>query len=105
MMSTDWGSHQMSTSFFLFRYDLGTMSLNQVGELRKYHQFIGIFSTEKGTFDHKSTNQPKPPEVPSKEGTLFVLQGFLRFLIFSRYQARYQKPFFRYQIYFLFKFI
>ena len=62
MMSTDWGSHQMSTSFFLFRYDLGTMSLNQVGELRKYHQFIGIFSTEKGTFDHKSTNQPKPPE-------------------------------------------
>lgn len=62
MMSTDWGSHQMSTSFFLFRYDLGTMSLNQVGELRKHHQFIGIFSTEKGTFDHKSTNQPKPPE-------------------------------------------
>ena len=63
MMSTDWGSHQMSTSFFLFRYDLGTMSLNQVGELRKYHQFIGIFSTEKGTFDHKSTNQPKPPAI------------------------------------------
>lgn len=52
----------MSTSFFLFRYDLGTMSLNQVGELRKHHQFIGIFSTKKGIFDHKSTNQPKPPE-------------------------------------------
>ena len=73
MMSTDWGSHQMSTSFFLFRYDLGTMSLNQVGELRKYHQFIGIFSTEKGTFDHKSTNQPKPPEARSKDLAFFVL--------------------------------
>lgn len=72
MMSTDWGSHQMSTSFFLFRYDLGTMSLNQVGELRKYHQFIGIFSTEKGTFDHKSTNQPKPPE----EDTISVCPHF-----------------------------
>ena len=85
MMSTDWGSHQMSTSFFLFRYDLGTMSLNQVGELRKYHQFIGIFSTEKGTFDHKSTNQPKPPE-ESPCGSHFLcyaiysqcLQGFKR---------------------------
>ena len=73
MMSTDWGSHQMSTSFFLFRYDLGTMSLNQVGELRKYHQFIGIFSTEKGTFDHKSTNQPKPPE-ESHLALIFVLK-------------------------------
>ena len=67
MMSTDWGSHQMSTFFFLFRYDLGTMSLNQVGELRKYHQFIGIFSTEKGTFDHKSTNQPKPPATSNEK--------------------------------------
>ena len=74
MMSTDWGSHQMSTSFFLFRYDLGTMSLNQVGELRKYHQFIGIFSTEKGTFDHKSTNQPKPPE---ENGNLDIFFVFL----------------------------
>ena len=71
MMSTDWGSHQMSTSFFLFRYDLGTMSLNQVGELRKYHQFIGIFSTEKGTFDHKSTNQPKPPEESARRALIF----------------------------------
>jgi hypothetical protein len=38
------------------------MALNKVGKLRKHHQFIGIFSTKKGTFDHKSTNQPTPPE-------------------------------------------
>ena len=49
-------------SFFNFRYDLGTMALNKAGKLRKHHQFIGVFSTKKGTFDHKSTNQPKPPE-------------------------------------------
>lgn len=79
MMSTDWGSHQMSTSFFLFRYDLGTMSLNQVGELRKYHQFIGIFSTEKGTFDHKSTNQPKPPEETLRRLILFVYKALRSF--------------------------
>ena len=36
------------------------MPLNKAGKLRKYHQFIGIFPTKKGTFDHKSTNQPKP---------------------------------------------
>ena len=89
MMSTDWGSHQMSTSFFLFRYDLGTMSLNQVGELRKYHQFIGIFSTEKGTFDHKSTNQPKPPEIPSEMAGYFVYKGFVPFYICTRYSNRY----------------
>jgi hypothetical protein len=45
-----------------FRYDLGTIALNKAGKLRKYHQFIGIFSTKKGTFDRKSTNQPKLPE-------------------------------------------
>ena len=41
------------------------MSLNNAGKLRKYHHFIGAFSTKKGTFDHKSTNQPKPPEESS----------------------------------------
>ena len=68
---------------------------------------IGIILYDADTINDfiVNTYQPKPPEVPSKEGTLFVLQGFLRFLIFPRYQARYQKPFFRYQIYFLFKFI
>ena len=53
--------HQKN-NWCLFRYDLGTMSLNKVSKLRKHHQFIGVFSTKKGTFDHKSTNQPKPPE-------------------------------------------
>jgi hypothetical protein len=77
-MSTDWGSHQMSTSFFLFRYDLGTMSLNQVGELRKYHQFIGIFSTEKGTFDHKSTNQPNPLKRCRKASHFLFIPVFIR---------------------------
>ena len=72
MMSTDWGSHQMSTFFFLFRYDLGTMSLNNAGKLRKYHHFIGAFSTKKGTFDHKSTNQPKPP---APGGKSFKISG------------------------------
>lgn len=81
MMSTDWGSHQMSTSFFLFRYDLGTMSLNQVGELRKHHQFIGIFSTEKGTFDHKSTNQPKPPEDGTNQCSVIFLPLFSKLFI------------------------
>ena len=38
------------------------MALNKAGKLRKHQQFIGVFSTKKGTFDHKSTNQPKPPE-------------------------------------------
>ena len=38
------------------------MVLNEAGKLRKYHQIIDIFSTKKGIFDHKSTNQPKPPE-------------------------------------------
>lgn len=52
----------MSTSFFLFRYDLGTMTLTKAGKLRKHHQIIGVFSTKKGTFDHISPNQPKPPE-------------------------------------------
>ena len=47
---------------FDFRYDLGTMALNNAGKLRKHHQFIGTFSIKKGTFDLKSTNQPKPPE-------------------------------------------
>lgn len=38
------------------------MALNKTGKLRKYHQIIDIFSTKKGTFDHKSTNQPKHTE-------------------------------------------
>jgi hypothetical protein len=38
------------------------MTLTKAGKLRKHHQIIGVFSTKKGTFDHKSTNQPKPPE-------------------------------------------
>ena len=42
------------------------MRLNKAGELRKYHQFIGIFQTKMATFDHKSTNQPKPPEENKK---------------------------------------
>ena len=44
-----------------FRYDLGPMPLNKAGRIRKHHQFICIFPTKKGTFDYKSTNQPKPP--------------------------------------------
>ena len=36
----------MSTSFFLFRYDLGTMTLTKAGKLRKHHQIIGVFSTK-----------------------------------------------------------
>ena len=48
--------------FLIFRYDLGTMALNNAGKLRKHHQFIGIFPTKKVTFNHKSTNQPNPPE-------------------------------------------
>ena len=38
------------------------MALNNAGKLRKHHQFIGVFPTKKGTFDHKRTNQPKTPE-------------------------------------------
>ena len=45
------------------------MSLNKVGKLRKHHQFIGILSTKKGTFDHKSTIQPTPPEEGEKYST------------------------------------
>ena len=59
-------------SFFNFRYDLGTMALNKAGKLRKHHQFIGVFSTKKGTFDHKSTNQPKSPE-ESRKALIFCL--------------------------------
>ena len=47
------------------------MALNKAGKLRKHHQFIGIFPTKKGTFDHKSTNQPKPPE--ESENSRFCL--------------------------------
>ena len=53
-------------SFFNFRYDLGTMALNNAGKLRKHHQIIGIFSTKKGIFNHKST----PPE--GAEGFYFL---------------------------------
>ena len=56
-----------------FRYDLGTIVLNKVGKLRKYHQFIGVFSIKKGTFDHKSTNQPKTPEENEKSSTVEVV--------------------------------
>lgn len=56
---------------FDFRYDLGTMALNNVGKLRNHHQFIGIFSIKKGIFNHKSTNQPKSPE--ESESSRFCL--------------------------------
>lgn len=42
------------------------MRLNNDGKLRKHHQFIGGFSIKKGVFNHKSTNQPKPPEENKK---------------------------------------
>lgn len=48
------------------------MALNKAGKLRKYHQIIEQFSIKKGTFDHKSTNQPKPPEEASKDVSFFV---------------------------------
>ena len=64
-------------SFLNFRYDLGTKVLNKVGKLRKHHQFIGIFPTKKGTFDHKSTNQPKPPEETLRRLILFVYKVLL----------------------------
>lgn len=47
------------------------MPLNKAGKLRKHHQFIGIFPTKKGTFNHKSTNQPNPPE-ESKNSHFFL---------------------------------
>ena len=53
-------------SFCNFRYDLGTMALNKAGKVQKHHQFIGVFSTKKGTFDHKSANHPKLPEENKK---------------------------------------
>ena len=62
------------SDFLNFRYDLGTMPLNKAGKLRKYHQFIGVFSTKKGTFDHKSTNQPKPPE--ESESSHFIFSQY-----------------------------
>jgi len=54
------------------------MPLNKAGKLRKHHQFIGVFSTKKGTFDRKSTNQPKPPEEDAVKGIfiLFVYKAF-----------------------------
>lgn len=58
-----------------FRYDLGPMPLNKAGKIRKHHQFIGVFPTKKGTFDYKSTYQPKPPysiKCPSKSNPILI---------------------------------
>lgn len=52
------------------------MTLNNAGKLRKHHQFIGIFLTKKGTFDHKSTNQPNPPE-ENKKFSFFLLDAII----------------------------
>jgi hypothetical protein len=58
------------------------MSLNKAGKLRKHHQFIGVFSTKKGTFDRKSTNQPKPPKESNQ--LLFLLSPLFDIINYNR---------------------
>ena len=57
------------------------MRLNKTGKLRKHHQFIGAFSIKKGTFDHKSTNQP--PDENKKLHFIYFksLEGYINIII------------------------